>query len=428
MTQRVTDLVLGELRQAGSVTALDPSAVGKAAAPPPAPAPAPGLQAAERLYAEGRERVKKQEFEEAVQVLAAAARRIEENLAALSDYGLVADVHLWQGIAHHRAGNEDEGRAALRRALVVRPDLQLDPQRYPPLFIRIVERERAQVRGGPRGSLRVSSVPASCEVLANGVLRGRTPLELRDLPAGRHYVHVWCAGHEPLAAARDVPAGGVAAVDLRLTRVSFAGAADPLPPLFARLRQGLADRETAARAHEAAVRALADFAFVGYFAREGSGYALRSFLLRAQDARMTPLSVARLDAELLGAADVAKRLARDVEQAVRSEASVARAPEGRRAAAGTAREVRSARDLARVESELQREELERLAREERERRYGPLGVDFGPKVLAEEPFYKRWWFWAIVGGAVAAGAAGAVVGATAGGPGSGNVGLRWTPR
>jgi TolB-like protein len=432
MLDRVTALVVDELRRGGQLAIAEPGAVppsGVVVAPPVA---GQALKEAERLYGEGRARVQKQEFDEAVQLLASSLKKIEENLAEVSDYGLLADIHLWLGIAQFRAGNEAEGTAALTRALVLRPALQLDPERYPPLFRRIVEEARTRVQSGPKGRLRVDSTPPGCEVLLNGVVRGRTPVEIPDLPAGRHYLRISCAGYEPQALVREVPAGATVAASVQLVAAkTLAAPADPMPPLLARLRQGLIDGPTLHAIREVAVQSAASFVIVGYVAREAGAYGLRAYLFRAQDGRLVPLPAGRFDPELLNAVEQARLLARAAEKTVvtfpppgapLAAEEVAPRPSGQRP------EIRSAADLARVEARLAREELERLAREERERRLASLGR-FDPTqdrtARPEPPWYKKWWFWTIVGAVVVGGVTGAAVGASSRKGGSATIGLRW---
>jgi hypothetical protein len=434
MLDRITALVADELRREGQFVLVEPGAAPPAGVPAAPPVSAEALKEAERLYGEGRARVQKQEFDEAVQLLGSSLKKIEESVAEVSDYGLLADIQLWLGIACFRAGNEADGTSALQRALVLRPALQLDPERYPPLFRRIVEEARTRVQSGPKGRLRIDSTPPGCEVLLNGVVRGRTPVELSNLPAGRHYVRISCAGYEPQAVVREVAAAVTAPISFQLVAAkTFAPPADPMPPLLARLRQGLVDGTTLLGIREVAVHSAADFALVGYFAKEAGEYGLRAYLFRALDGRLVPLPGARFDPELLNAVAQAKMVARAAEKTVvtfpppgaplgaAGEEATPRWPGGRP-------EIRSAADLARVEARLAREELERLAREERERRLASLG-QFDPErgrgAKPDTPFYKKWWFWTIVGAVLVGGATGAAVGASSRGGGSASIGIRW---
>ena len=427
VVQRLSELVSGELKRGTivQVTNLASSTGGEDAG-------SVSMRAADQLYAEGREKYRKQDFEEAAKSFAKSLKLLEDNLAGVSDYGFFADVYLWNGLALFRAGNDTEATQALSRALLVRPDLQADPRKVDsPVFLGIIEKLRKSMREKPRGSLVVTSVPAGCELLVNGVLRGRTPVDLRGVPAGWHNLRAYCPGYTPSAAAREVRPGESTQLDFTLQLARAASGApvgpDPLPPLLGRLRQGVVNNDSTALAQEIAMRSLADFAVLGYFVRQSGDYVLRAYVLRTQDSRLAPLPDARFDLELLAAGQEAARFARSVEKGLVSmpavEARVGRDPA---ALPGDTRELRTAGDLARAENLLAREEVERLAREERERRLG-LGLAAGGGDAVVTPVYKRWWFWTLLGAAVVGGAVGGALGARSGGSGTASVGIHWTP-
>jgi len=427
VVQRLSDLAVQELRKGGVVQLANvASSLGGGTEDPGIAA----VRQADKLYAAGREQYRKQEYEEASKSFGRAVKLMEENLANVSDYGFFADVYLWSGLALFRAGNADDATLALERALLVRPDLQADPRKVDsPVFLGIIEKLRKSLRERPRGSLIVATTPSGCELLVNGVLRGKTPVDLRGVPSGWHNLRAACPGHTPAAAAREVKPNQPTQVDFTLQLARNAAGAltgpDPLPPLIGRLRRGLVNNESAALLQEVAMRSLADFAVVGYFLRESGDYLLRGYLLRTQDSRLVPLPDARFDLELLTAGQEAGRFARSVEKALVSmppvELRAGKSPTGD----GTTKEIRTAGDLARAENLLAREEIERLAREERERRLGLGMTDEGP--AADKPVYKKWWFWTVIGAAVVGGALAGFIGASSGGTGTANVGIRWTP-
>lgn len=427
VTQRFTELLAQELKSGRVVN------VVAVATPSSGPeVEDPGLVAmrqADKAYAEGREKYRKQSYEEAAKAFGASLKLLQDNLASVGDYGFLADVYLWHGLALFRASNEDESKLALERALLVRPDLQIDSRKVDaPVFLNLVEKLRKSLRERARGSLVVATTPPGCELLVNGVLRGKTPVDLRGVPSGWHHLRVSCPGHVPKADAREVKPNAATTVALTLdsarARGGVAVGPDPLPPLLSRLRQGIVNNDTTALAQEIALRAGAELSVLGYLVRQEGEYVLRAYLHRAQDGRLVPLAAVRFDLELLGATQEGARLARSVEKSV-----VSLPPPERRLVfdpgTGQKREIRTAGDLRNAEGELAREEIERLAREERERR---LGLRLGPSGAGEvaSPFYKKWWFWALVGGAVGGGVAGALLG-TRGGAGTASVGIRWTP-
>jgi tetratricopeptide (TPR) repeat protein len=431
VVQRLGEVLAEEVKKGGAVTIARYGGATGAAASAAEDQRLAGIREAEKEYAEGRDQYGKQSFHEAAKSFERALRLLEEHLAIVGDYGFLADVHLWHGLALFRSSNEDEANAALERALLVRPDLQIDPRKVDaPVFINLVERLRKRLRERARGSLVVTTAPAGCEILINGVLRGRTPVDLQNVPSGWHHVRVSCAGHVP--AAKQVEVRPNAASSVSFTPVPATGARgahagpDPLPPLLSRLRQGIVNSDTLALAQEIALRAQADFALVGYFLSQGGDYVLRAYVYRTADGRLAALPAAKFDAELLAAAQEGPRVARAIEKSILSMPAVARRETvevGVPSRGGP--EIRSATDLARAESLLAGEEVERLAREERERRLG-IAIGSGGARAQGEPFYRKWWFWTIVGAVVVGGVSGAALGAS-GGAGSASVGIRWTP-
>src|SRR5262249_24395263 len=150
---------------------------------------------------------------------------------------------------------------------------------------------------------------------------------------------------------------------------------------------------------------------------------------------LVPLDPVRFNVELLGAAAQAKVVARAVGKITlaspQGASSVARPPAADFRSRRSTRENCSAGRHSKADTQLRPGEVERLAREERERRCGLLGLGAGAAgerwVGEETPFYKTWWFWSVVGGVVT----GSVAGAAFGTRGSGNpasIDVHWTPR
>lgn len=74
---------------------------------------------------------------------------------------------------------------------------------------------------GPSGTIAVSSDPSGATVKVDNVVRGVTPLELRDLTPGAHRVAVAKAGYLENMRVVQVTSGGTLNVDVRLTSTSL---------------------------------------------------------------------------------------------------------------------------------------------------------------------------------------------------------------
>ena len=107
---------------------------------------------------------------------------------------LLAEAHLLAGAIFLARGRIDAAQARLRRALQLSPELRAPPARYAPR----VRAQLAALRGdpGPSAQLSVRIAPAltGAQVFVDGRARGAAPLELLDVPAGRHLVRVSAPG------------------------------------------------------------------------------------------------------------------------------------------------------------------------------------------------------------------------------------------
>ena len=88
-----------------------------------------------------------------------------------------------------------EQSRAMALALSAEPSLQIDLERDPPTLAMLAERVRAEQSHAPRASLRVVTDPPGADLYLDGAARGRSPIEIRDLPKGPHLIWATHAGH-----------------------------------------------------------------------------------------------------------------------------------------------------------------------------------------------------------------------------------------
>ncbi len=89
------------------------------------------------------------------------------------------------------------------------------------LFVAVLVAGVAAAAAGPSGGITVSSDPSGATVKVDNVVRGVTPLDLRDLTPGSHRVAVSKAGYLDNMRVVEVTAGGMLTVDVRLTSTSL---------------------------------------------------------------------------------------------------------------------------------------------------------------------------------------------------------------
>jgi hypothetical protein len=90
------------------------------------------------------------------------------------------------------AGKLDEVQQTLLRAMVINPELTLDPGTYPPQVIAAAKQLEARVNQR-RGALQVTSTPPGHPVLVDGRRRGKAPVTVK-VPLGEHFVAVGPTG------------------------------------------------------------------------------------------------------------------------------------------------------------------------------------------------------------------------------------------
>ena len=129
---------------------------------------------------------------------------------------LLAEAHLLAGAIFLARGRLDAAQTRLRRALQLDPTIQAPSTRYAPR----VRAELAALRGDP-GPLSILSVQLDeplrdAQVFIDGRRRGRAPVRLPDIPAGRHLVRVSAPGRLSFHTSVRVLAGEPTTVTARL--------------------------------------------------------------------------------------------------------------------------------------------------------------------------------------------------------------------
>lgn len=92
----------------------------------------------------------------------------------------------------------------------------LDPQRaqrvlptrdFPPKIVELHKQISDELVGKPTSTLNIDSVPSGAVVVFNGSEVGKTPMQIKDVPAGQHFLVLDLAGYQIYAAPIQVNAG-----------------------------------------------------------------------------------------------------------------------------------------------------------------------------------------------------------------------------
>lgn len=154
--------------------------------------------------------LKKYRFDQAIEFYQKGLDLLVEAAPAIEDVKPIALAYVSLGVAAFRRGKEDLADQALAQAAVLAPDLQLDPREYPPLLLNRYEQLYKKSLGKPRGSISVDVGVAGAEVFFDGRSVGATPVTLKNVPPGRHFVRVVKEGAGVVGRRVEVESGKVA--------------------------------------------------------------------------------------------------------------------------------------------------------------------------------------------------------------------------
>jgi tetratricopeptide (TPR) repeat protein len=282
-------------------------AVAPAALPAEAnPAAEQALKAAREAIGAAQERARKGKHSSAAGAYREAVASFQAAAALLEDSAELADAHAALAAELYLTANDDEAKRELESAVSLAPKRAFAGEATSPLFAAVVRRAREASASLERSRIRFESTPDRARVQLDGAEAGRTPLEIRDVPAGEHLFRIL------------LPTGRVEGGVLQLSgaRAERAGASlggsGPQAKLLAALSKGRLDAEAANLASQTAAGAGAEFLVFGCLVVQGSDLALESFLYSAARGEVARLPAQRFDLELLSAGTALFKVAGEI--------------------------------------------------------------------------------------------------------------------
>lgn len=156
------------------------------------------LVEAQSLVARAEERFLELETEEALQIIAEATSKLAAIHGQPGAVEVLAHAHFLAGAIYVARDRVDAARRRLMRALDLDPTLAPPRHRYNPRVLAELEAARAAMGLREVGRLEVrlrSTDVRAATVFVDGRERGRTPLVLDAVGAGRHLLRVVAPGH-----------------------------------------------------------------------------------------------------------------------------------------------------------------------------------------------------------------------------------------
>ena len=157
------------------------------------------LKQAEKLRRAGDKHYQAFRFGKAIRSYQAALARYQKSLALLSDFTPVIEALLMLSVCYYRTDREDDGAKMLVKVIRLKPDIVLDPERYPPMFRNVAEGIRKKLLLKSRGELEVLANVEGATVFFDGRKVGTTPILMKELVPGEHFLRVEKEGLQPWA-------------------------------------------------------------------------------------------------------------------------------------------------------------------------------------------------------------------------------------
>lgn len=162
------------------------------------------LDSAARLAVEGREAYDTLELDKAVEVLNAAVRQYDANVAYVRELADVAKALMLLGATHLLRGEQDRGRERLAQAVILFPEIEPDARVFNPSMRQVFSETKGRVLSGKRGSLVIESEPSGAEIYLDGKFLGVSPETVLEVAEGRHYLRAVKDGYKPFGIGVDI--------------------------------------------------------------------------------------------------------------------------------------------------------------------------------------------------------------------------------
>jgi|GEM_PF-2131038 len=271
------------------------------------------------MLSKGRTFLEDQEIEDTIRVLKKAIRYMDGNGESISDLAMLSEAHILLATAYFQDGEEDEADDNLSKAIHYAPQRKLSPRKYPPIFIRSYERAKFNVLRRPRARLEIKS-GKNAQIFLDGRPMGKSPLLLKDVLPGNHWVRAQSPGEDPIVKRLLVRSRKTIAVNLGEADGAEAASA----PAETSGLVGAVSINEVTRSHVAQVQAVGrkrrvDFVLVGGINKSRTAYNVHSVLVNVKTGDVGRLTSVAFDLDLLTAQIEVYKLADDIREQCQGE-------------------------------------------------------------------------------------------------------------
>jgi hypothetical protein len=155
---------------------------------------------------------KRRKFGQAADAYTKAIAKFDAAAARLDNVNDLADATASLASVLYRMGDDVGGERQLAQAVALAPARDFPGMSTSPLFTATVKKMRDKVLAAQRGTVRIESIPVGSPARLDGQTIGRTPVVIKDVPAGDHLWRVDLPTGEQVGGSLSVKGGSTAKV------------------------------------------------------------------------------------------------------------------------------------------------------------------------------------------------------------------------
>jgi hypothetical protein len=361
----------------------------------------PRVAQAETMRSAGKEAFAQKQFPQALERFRGALGLYEEAIASVNRVDAITDTLLWLGAASQAQQYDDDARDFFKRAAAIDPAVEA-PEGFPADAKALLDETREKEKKKKGGELQVVTTPPGAVVRVDGVEKGKSPITVKDLARGEHYVQASLPDAGLAGQKVRVKGGRAEKVDLKLSTDVGPPPSEPADPanvtaLVALAAAGDVGPKFRDNAEAIAGKTHAKYIVVGHITTRGNSFVLKPFLYGVDEKQTAALDELNFAPDLASVFVQAANFARAIEVAVTQFPGDKVVVGGIVAATPPPAPVDEPPPAAKP---LPPPPMEPLP---------PAIAQVRPPPPAHEDdgdaWYKQWWFWTIAGAAVIGGTA-----------------------
>lgn len=182
----ITDAILrSRAEKAKSLRLLEP---GRVLSGDPRTREEETLERARAAFSDGKRAYDALNLDEAIARLGQAVNLYQQTGPLIGDVEELQNALVYLGAALTLRGSPDEGESTFSELLTIDPDHQLTG--FPPAVEKAFDSAAKRTEQAPTGSVEIYSTPPYAAVFLDGRFEGVTPVTLKDVTAGTHYLRI----------------------------------------------------------------------------------------------------------------------------------------------------------------------------------------------------------------------------------------------